>query len=248
LTLSYDFAFLAAVRLVLDRQSDIKVKVTRCGASPLKRRPVMEDNSTLAYCAAASALLTREKVLDDINDSRGAERFRARLLRSPAESMAKKAEKTPSGLPVAEVRDALGELSRLEEEGCPSVDSCADCFGRALSCVFSFGLGGAEKHIAEAVGMSVGRLIYVMDAADDREKDKKTGSFNPLNIEPISNESLSCAVRIELSKALNAVNLMDFEGMTELRELIYNILVEGIPKEADRIFFGSDRKEKGEEQ
>jgi hypothetical protein len=35
---------------------------------------------------------------------------------------------------------------------------------------------------------------------------------------------------------------MDFEGSIELRELIYNILYEGLPKEADRIF----GKKKGE--
>lgn len=241
LTLSYDFAFLCAVRLTLEK-TKMDVKVTSCALSPWKRRPIMEDNPALAYCAAAAAILTKEKVQDDINDSKGLEKIAPRLLMPAAKGMAKRALKLDSTLPVKEISDGLSRLSQLEAEACPSVDLVADCFGDVLSAIFAHGLSGGDKAIASAVGKSIGRVIYVLDAADDMEKDKKKGNYNPLNIEPMSPESLSLAVRLELSRAEAAVNLMDFEGSIELRELIYNILYEGLPKEADRIF----GKKKGE--
>ena len=241
LTLSYDFAFLCAVRLTLEK-TKMDVKVTSCALSPWKRRPIMEDNPALAYCAAAAAILTKEKVQDDINDSKGLEKIAPRLLMPAAKGMAKRALKLDSTLPVKEISDGLSRLSQLEAEGCPSVDLVADCFGDVLSAIFAHGLSGGDKAIASAIGKSIGRVIYVLDAADDMEKDKKKGNYNPLNIEPMSPESLSLAVRLELSRDEAAVNLMDYEGSIELRELIYNILYEGLPKEADRIF----GKKKGE--
>ncbi|MBR6676266.1 MAG: hypothetical protein IKL24_02930 [Clostridia bacterium] len=236
LTLSYDFAFLAAFRLAIESPDGLNVRVTRCMASPLKRRPIMDDNPVLAYCAAAAAILTREKVRDDLNDSRGASKMKARLLWPAAVRMAKKAKKQGVPLPEDEITESLAALDELEKENCPSVDRCADCFGRLLAHVFSLGLSGGDKTAAAAFGHSIGRVIYVLDAADDLENDKKSGSFNPLNLEPISPEALSASVRLELSKAVGALNLLDLNGMTEARELVYNIVYEGLPKEADRIF------------
>lgn len=248
LTLSYDFTFLAAVRLALEEDTKIDVKVTRCAASPLKRRPIMDDNPVLAYCASCAAILTREKVRDDISDSKGAEKLKARLLLPASNGMAKKAQKQEIPLPDGAIRESLAALSELEKENCPSIDRCADCFGDLLSNVFSCGLEGSRKTIAAALGRSVGRIIYVLDAADDMENDKKSGSFNPLNLEPISPDALSCAVRLELTKAEAAINLLDTGAMPELRELIYNVIYEGLPREADRIFNKDNCQKKGRDQ
>ncbi len=235
LTLSYDFTFLAALRLALEK-TEKKINVCRCAASPLKVRPIMEDNPTLAYCAAVAAILTKAKVEDDICDSKGSKRLKAKLLMPPASSMAKKALKYDSTLPTDKIYEGLARLSKLESEHCPSLDTVADCFGDVLSAVFSHGLEGSEKHIAASLGRCIGRIIYVLDAADDRERDLESKNYNPLNIEEISSDALSQAVRLELYKAEAAIELIDFEGSPELSEIIKNVIYEGIPKEADRIF------------
>lgn len=236
LTLSYDFTFLAAVRLVLEGIQPA-VEVHRCAASPLKVRPIMNDNASLSFCAAAAAVLTKAKILDDVNDSRGIKKLKSLFLLPAAKNMEKRAVKFDPSLPVKEIEGKLLELSKLEKEGCPSIDRVADCFGDVLALIFTCGLTGSAKTIARSIGFSIGRIIYVLDAADDLESDKKENNYNPLIISPLSNESLSLAVRLELSRVSGAVQLMDFSGsMTELRELIFNIIYEGIPKEADRIF------------
>jgi len=225
------------------------VKVTRCAASPLKKRAIMEDNPVLAYCALCAAILTREKVRDDIEDSKGREKLCAGLLMPAANRMAKKAEKKNVSLPSDEMRRCLSELSQLEKERCTSIDRCADCFGALLASVFSCGLDGGARSIAAAIGNSVGRIIYVLDAADDMEKDKRSGSFNPLNLESVSPEALSRAVRLELTRCEAAVNLIDREKvMPEIMEIIYNVIYEGLPKEADRIFNKDNCPKKGRDQ
>ncbi len=237
-TLSYDFVFLAAVRMVLEQVS-YSARPRRCGAHPLKKRAILQDNAALEYCARAATLLTEAKIADDIQDSKGMA-LRSRVLHPTAKRMCKKA--FPDGdSPRDAVWQALEQLHALERAGCPSLDDTADCFGALLSDVFSWGLSGAAQKIAAQVGFAAGRFVYVLDAADDREQDLKSGNYNPLNIAPIDPAALSVAVRLDLSKLEAAVNLMDFTGRSELQGIIENILYKGMPLEADRVFLGKPR-------
>ena len=54
--LSYDFAYLANVRMALSGQKPAFAK-RRCMVHPLRRRVMMERNEQLDFCAAASAIL-----------------------------------------------------------------------------------------------------------------------------------------------------------------------------------------------
>ncbi len=234
LTLSYDFAFLAAVRMVL---SDIKPSFSarRCATHPLRKKAMCDDNPALEYCASAAAVLTECKIRDDINDEKGFGRLAARFAHIFAKRMRKKAG---DYAPAEAIEKSLAELSALEKDKCPSLDEPADCFGELLAEVVSFGLDGSKARIAAEIGRSVGRFIYVLDAADDLEEDKKTDSYNPLRYSPISPADLSVAVRMELSKLEAAVNLLDFSGKRDLEGLIKNIIYLGMPSEADRVFAG----------
>ena len=60
------------------------------------------------------------------------------------------------------VYSSLEELSRLEAEGCSSVDTVADTFGDLLGAVFSHGLSGNEEKIAAAVGRGVGKYTVCL--------------------------------------------------------------------------------------
>lgn len=234
LTLSYDFAFLAAVRMVL---SDIKPSFSacRCMVHPLRKKAMCEDNEALAYCASAAAVLTECKIRDDINDERGMKRLAARFAHIFARKMRKRAG---DDAPAEAIEKALKELSALEKENCDSLDETADKFGELLAAVVSHGLEGSNARIAAEIGHSVGRYIYVLDAADDLEEDKKTGSYNPLRFSPIAPKDLSVAVRLELTKLEGAINLLDFSGKRDLEGIIKNIIYLGMPAEADRVFAG----------
>ena len=240
MTLSYDFVFLAAVRAVLQKDA-VCPELHRCMVHPLKKRTCVCDSPSLKYCAAASAVLIAAKNEDDIKDTKGLKKLGQMCFRPIARSVEKKALKN-NDVPKSEIYAFLHKLSDIEAAGCPSIDDPADAFGEMLSSVFSYGLPEDEARIAAVIGKSAGRYIYVMDAADDKEKDKKTGNYNPLNIEPVESEALSCAVRLELEKMEAAVNLMDFYGKPELEGIITNIVYEGLPKNADALFGGKERK------
>ena len=244
LTLSYDFVFLAAVRMVL---SDVKPSFSpsRCMAHPTRKKPMCDDNEALSYSAAAAGVLTECKLRDDLNDEKGFKRFAARVALIFASKMRKRSE---GKAPAEAIEKALKELSELEAEKCPSLDTPADKFGELLSSVISYGLDGTKARIASEIGYSVGRYIYVLDAADDLCDDEKSGSYNPLRFSPISAEDLSVAVRLELKRLEGAVNLLDFDGKRDLEGIIKNIIYLGMPAEADRVFAGEckgKREKKG---
>lgn len=238
MTLSYDFVFLASVRCVLEG-CEVKAVPKRCAVHPFRKRPSVCDNSALAYSAACAAVLAKAKLEDDIQDSAGLHRFFSRLALIPAKRMEKKAVAS-ADVPRDAVYDCLSRLSALEKANCTSLDSVADIFGELLSAVFSHGLSGSECRIAAALGRSIGKYIYVIDAADDAADDKKAGSYNTLNLSPISKEALSAAIRLELCDAAAAAELLESPKYPELCEIIKNIVYEGLPKNADKIFEKTD--------
>lgn len=241
MTLSYDFVFLAAVRCVLEG-CEVRAVPKRCAVHPFRRRPSVCDNSALTYSAACAAVLTKAKLEDDIHDSKGIHRLMSRILLIPARKMEKKALSC-ADVPKDAVYDCLKRLSAIENDRCDSLDSVADVFGELLSAVFSHGLEGSHARIAASLGYSVGKYIYVTDAADDAEDDKKSGSYNPLNISPISHEALSAALRLELRDAAAAAELLDDPKYPELCEIIKNTVYEGLPKNADKIFAKVNNKQ-----
>ncbi len=177
LTLSYDFVFLVAFRGALQGIS-FSHGSHRCAVHPLKKRAMADDNEIFAYAAEAAAVLNAAKLRDDIADESGAKRLRARLL-SPAAHHIEKRAKNVAGLSET-IRTHLTRLSQLEAEGCPSLDRTAEAFGDLLAEVTAYGLAGEDARIAREVGRTVGRYIYVIDAADDAPADAKAGRYNPI--------------------------------------------------------------------
>lgn len=258
MTLSYDAVFLALVRMALDK-TQITVKRGRCIAHPLKKRAYVDFCEPLAYCAYAYALLVYGKCLDDINDEKGMERFKARLKKQLAKGMRKKALKKYSELD-GRISDSLARLSATEKKCLPSVDVPAEHFGELLSEILSYGLEGADEKITKSIGKHIGRWIYITDAADDLEDDLKKGRFNPFAclydgqlLTDEQKSDVSTSLRLELLASEPAFDLIDFDGMSDIEGIIKNIIYRGMPDVADRILgldsaackSGKDKKTKG---
>ena len=121
MTISYDIAFLASVRMLLDGTAT-QIKKRRCVVHPIRRRAMMEPNDALCYAANAAAILAYEKCRDDVFDERGIGRIKARmraLFLSRAYKKAKKAQPKLAEL----VRAHLTRLSEAERKRAPSVDA-----------------------------------------------------------------------------------------------------------------------------
>ena len=192
LTLSYDIVFLALVRSALTG-ARFEIIQGRCGFHPFKKKNIASDCDTLRYCSAVSAELSYRDLTDKINDSKGIKKLYYRLLLPSFGKKKKRAEKTVK-FDGGFIEETLGELYNLQTAGEPSPDRAADVFGRLLEYFFSFGMTEELKQSAAVIGRNTGRFIYLCDAADDLEKDEKSGSYNPLLLsEGEKNEKLNRA-------------------------------------------------------
>lgn len=241
MSLSYDFVFLAAFRLCL-MQETLTVKRARCFVHPLRRRNVVTDSPTLAFCADASALLTYHKCRDDVCDERGFKRLRARAAAFLFSSGYRRAKRRYPALDRT-VCACLEELRQYEKDtrALPSADVPASIFGKLMAAVCAEGLQGAEQKIAAQFGRAIGHWVYLIDAADDYREDLKSGSFNPFvrlfgnEMTEQNAESVKISLKKYLTDAENAFVLVDYFPTQEIKEILCNILYLGLPSTADRI-------------
>lgn len=241
LSLSYDFAFLAAFRMSLTNEK-MELQKKRCLVHPLKKRNMAIESPSLAYCADASAILTYHKCRDDVDDEKGFKKLRA-LVASGFFSRAYRRAKRRYPTLDSTVCSLLQELRAYEKDTAapPSADAPAAVFGNVMACVLSEGLDGVEARIAKTFGRAIGHWIYLIDAADDYRDDLKSGSFNPFvrlfgaEMTEENAQSVALSLKRYLADAENAFLLIDNFPTPEIREILCNILYLGLPKVADRV-------------
>ena len=241
LSLSYDFAFLAAFRMSLTNEK-LEIQKKRCLVHPLKKRNMVIESPSLAYCADASAILTYHKCRDDVDDEKGFKKLRA-LVASGFFSRAYRRAKRRYPTLDSTVCSLLQELRAYEKDTAapPSADAPAAIFGNVMACVLSEGLDGVEARIAKTFGRAIGHWIYLIDAADDYRDDLKSGSFNPFvrlfgaEMTEENAQSVALSLKRYLADAENAFLLIDNFPTPEIREILCNILYLGLPKVADRV-------------
>ena len=252
-TLSYDMAFLAAVRMAVMGNYP-EFKRGRCIAHPIKKQPYAKLNAELEYCAYATSILSYGKCLDDIDDERGGKKLLAKLVRPVIASgrrraiRAKKSKLGAGGYSPKDlmrldafVREKLAELSDFEiHSKVASVDIPAEIFGDILSEVAAFGAIGNQRKILKTIGYNLGKWVYMVDAADDCKEDKEKGRFNPFlkiydgdlpNIEQRS--VISDALKVQLSALEPAFDLIGYDSR-DMEGIVNNILYIGMPKSAER--------------
>ncbi len=247
LSLSYDLAFLVALRLLATGNTS-PVLEGRCAAHPIKKRHFLTSCEELTYCAAASAYLVSGKLEDDIHDEGAAGKIRALMVRPFVSAMVKGASLAVEG--GESVREAifgrLTELSALEDDRSPSVDAVGECFGRLTAEVFAAGLPEREARILYQIGLAVGKFIYVADAVDDLVSDVRAGKYNPvallygesaleerdgkryLSAEVC--ESLYTAALLDLGRCEGALELLCDGGDRDIASLCRNIVYLGMPE------------------
>ena len=240
LSLSYDFVFLAALRILLTHET-IRLQPTRCLLHPLKKKHGVFDSPSLAYCSHASALLTYHKLRDDLQDEKGFKRMRAWLSLPLFRKAYRRAKKKYPQLDET-IREQLSALSALEHDvNAPlSADAPAECFGKLLGAVAAEDLEGATSRLAYAIGNAVGRWIYLIDAIDDYHDDCKKDRYNPFrrifSVTPTKEqwESLGDSLKLVLMQAESAHQLIDPHPQSEINEIVSNILYLGMPDVAKR--------------
>ena len=176
LILNYDLAFLA---ILLSDGERCECSGKCCAVHPIKKRPCMAQTAALDTAADYSVILTWWQLRDGIADHGFWKGLKYRLFSALLHRDYKRAKARQAAFD-RETREHLQELSRLEQEGCTSIDAPADTFARLLS-----GASGAvddpvRRRVLQQMLYHLGRWIYLVDAADDLKKDIKSGCYNPL--------------------------------------------------------------------
>ena len=250
LTLSYDAVFLALCRMAYIEDGELGSSMRRCAAHPLKKRCMLKDNGAIEYTSRVFAILTHYKLLDDINDERFTRRMLVRLARPVTQHSVKLADLLPLEL---RARELLSRIGELEENRCSSADLPAELFGELLGEMFSFGLIGEGALVMYSVGFHLGKFIYCADAAEDYEKDRKSGSYNPYvltyggELTEDNKQTIRCALLLECRKLESAVNLIPFGKKYTAEGIVRNIIYLGLVKRIDFLNGKTDSK-KGEKE
>ena len=172
LALSYDMAFLALLLMSLYEPEETAGK-RACGLHPLRPKPWV-DNEYIAYAADMNVALAYHKALDDKADDHSlSAEIRLGIFRKNYEEIAARYPRQ-----CAVIVASLEEIGRLEKENCANPDLPAGAFGRLMGQLLVY----AEDMWAPTLrqlGMSLGRFIYLADAAVDYRQDKRKKKYNP---------------------------------------------------------------------
>ena len=241
-TLQYDLTFLAILLSAGEAQDSSLCR--RCPVHPLRGPRACLNGVRLDAAADQSMILTWYKLSDDVDDRGAVAGLPYRLIRRLfRRSYRRAAEARPEF--DAQVREGLDLLRRLEEERSPELDRAADAFARVLvSASAAYPEGSLMRRTLGELLYHLGRWIYLMDAWDDLQEDKKRGRYNPLDARfqghaEEEKEYLNTTAAHSVRLAGAAANLMDLGSWAGVVE---NILYLGLPAVQSAVLDGSWRE------
>ncbi len=178
LTLSYDFTFLAMAAMGL-REEFCGFGKARCMANPLKKKVCAVPCGDLSFVASCAMILFYHKLRDNIADTHSFKKLAYYLILPFAANARKKAMKN-----FPKVDEIFSEMMReqvaLESAKTASIDRAAEPTASAMSQMLQMiAADDTQKRILQRFGYLVGRWVYIMDALDDLESDRKSGGYNP---------------------------------------------------------------------
>jgi len=243
LGLSYDMTFLAILlSAVVGKQAKIKKK--RCLLHPFAKRNMVCEDIVLSYAAKMSILLQYEKLLDDWKDEKKPYALSAFLFRRTVRSIQKDFPHQS-----AVISECLKDLSRAEKENLQDVDMVADRFAKILEALFvpDFIRDEQSRKILSWLGYNLGRWIYLLDAAEDLEKDIKRNSYNPFSAKIRESETDQPALYEQLDVTLtfclaNIAAAYDLLSVSDYDAILKNILFDGVRMRQDAILKQTEEK------
>ncbi len=221
LTLTYDMTFLALLLTSLYEGNTERQK-RLCILHPAEKG-VCVRNPYTAYAADMSLLLVYHNLMDDWLDEKKA--LSLAFARSVRQAYIRAAGKYPEKTKA--VRRYLKALHELEETSSGGIDAAANLTGDLFAEIFRYKEDVWTEDLMR-IGASLGRFIYLMDAWEDVEEDRKRGGYNPF---------LSMADQPDFARNAESILTMAAAGMArgferlpvvENVDILRNILYSGI--------------------
>lgn len=173
MTLSYDMTFLAILLTGLYEPQTTRGSA-KCMVHPLERH-VTRSNVFTEYAADMNILFAYYKCQDDWEDERKIGKLLfGRLLEGKSKKL-----RQAYGEKIRRIAGLMREFSEAEGSGHADIDTLGGLFGRVLGEVMAV----REDEWAESLrrlGFFLGKFVYLCDAYEDVELDRKKGRPNPL--------------------------------------------------------------------
>lgn len=234
LTLNYDCTFFAMLLSALTEHREEPFFQGHCAYKLfLQKRPIAAYTEALGFAADYEILLSYYKLRDDWSDEK---RLRGAVGSAALFSSLKRAKRRNPAL-AATVEEGLGKLHALERENCAELDAPADTFGAMLRSAVELapGLDAPDRLAAKTLAYNIGKWIYLADAWDDLEKDRKSGAYNPFLAAEADRERAAFNLHFSLNEAVNAYELLDLKSN---RGVLDNIMYVGCPLKTERLLGG----------
>ena len=228
---NFDFTYMAMLLSSADKPC---LRYRRCVASPFRRRCCHCQDTALEAASDYSVILAWYKLQDSLHDDGLWKRLRSRLCLLFLRRAYRRAARQARAFDEC-VRSNLDRLSALERGGTDSLDAAADCFASILRSVAGTEEEAPRTRILSQIFYHTGRIVYILDAADDLPEDLRSGNYNPLVPRfHLTSGQLPDSVKQELDATLclseNALRA-SFALLPESpwTSILKNIIGEGIP-------------------
>ncbi len=247
--LSYDVTFLSVLLHNLSG-IDVKIEKQHCLTHCIRSRQMAEVDELTCRLGALNTMLVYYKYTDDIADG---DRGRGkRLWFKKGFKRAKKAYPEIEKI----VRENMRAQEETEKQKTESIDRAADATANMLAEFSEYALQEKATPYTRNLFYALGKWIYLIDALDDYDKDKKKGAYNPFSLAykaESKQDLLSGKTGEEVRFVFHSLFFDMRENMSNItfpfnRDLCDNILLRGLPTMTKKIMEGcaceKNRKQK----
>lgn len=169
-------------------------------------------------------LLSAYKLKDDWNDEKS---YFKKIISCIMSGKNGKLQKKYSNKTII-IENELKKLSILEKEACSEPEMPASCFGRIMAEIMAYENDIWEEKLRD-IGFHMGRFIYLADAFDDIEKDRRKKCYNPFlshnEHDPEFIEKTENLLRMMIAPAAAA---FEYLPIIKNAEILRNILYAGV--------------------
>ena len=239
ITLSYDMTFLV---MLLNALYELPAKEEKhmCAVHPMRRHN-MAFNEITEYAADMEVLLAYYKALDNWRDEKDVKS------RAFSKALLNKARRIDQEWPRQSraIQKSLYELSEAEQEKADDLDRVSGYFGSLLSEIFVYKEDEWTDEL-QRMGFYLGKFIYLMDAFEDMDKDKKNNNYNPW--EPYRNrKDFDALVENTLTLMMgDCAKAFEMLPIVQDIDILRNILYSGVWTRYRKICEKRDKKAEGE--
>ena len=240
---NYDFTFLA---MLLAGDEKTGTCPLRCPSHPFKKTQCLASCDGLATAADQSVILGWWKLKDGAEDKGFPVSWGYKLACLLFKRAYKKAAARRPSFAKA-VQEQLHGLQQLERERCASLDEAADKFAAILRSIAEGESDPARQRVLGELLYHLGRIIYILDAADDLAEDVKSDGYNPLRYRfSLQDEKLSDedekVLRTSMQHSHNAMSAaLALLGDNMYSTIVSNIVYLGLPAVTQAVFAGTWR-------